>query len=419
MKPRDLLILLMVLIHATTMAAQPLIPTTNTIPPNLFLTDESRLFWYRKGERLIETRRIEEALKSKECRPAAQDPEGHWGQVTRGFQLSLRFDKQQFTNGEPVVATIFMRNVSTNRLSYLTDTLTTHPAPVDVLVQKTHEALKLKTETAHTIITGTARMASLYPQTQHKYRVRLDRYYDLSEKGVYNVRAEYDPHPLGSPPPDPNRSVLASQEAPIEITGPGISQAVANAPQVIAWGPASNYVQMSIDLDTAAATNKPALVFPMEEPRSPQEATTNEAVVILSVRLRNVSTNLTFQFLLNEEVEWSSAPFFEVILPSGKEVATRPKLPDQSSAAKMTWRPPPNRPRHALPDFIRLGPGQLQEFKFHLNRFCNFSQVGTYRVVGKWKLETSGSTGAIAEPISNPLQILVSRNPWKAEKIEK
>jgi hypothetical protein len=184
-------------------------------------------------------------------------------------------------------------------------------------------------------------------------------------------------------------------------------------------GPVTNQVQMSIDLDIAAATNKPAVAFPMEEPRSPQEVSTNSAVVILSVRLRNVSTNVTFQFLLNEEVEWSSAPFFEVILPSGKEVATRPKLPDQPSAAKMTWRPPPNRPRHALPDFIRLGPGQVQEFKFHLNRFCTFSEVGTYRVVGKWKLETSGSTGATAEPVSNPLQILVSRSPWKAEKIEK
>lgn len=158
---------------------------------------------------------------------------------------------------------------------------------------------------------------------------------------------------------------------------------------------------MSIDLDTAAATNKPTFAFPGEEPRSPQEVSTNQAVVILSVRLRNLSTNLIFSFFGAGGVEDWPAAYFEVTSPSGKEVAIRPEPPIHSSGS----------------GFIRLGPGQTEKFAFHVNLFCNFSEVGTYRIVGKWRLRPSGNAGALAEPVSNPLEILVSRNPWKAEKI--
>jgi hypothetical protein len=61
---------------------------------------------------------IEKARHAKDSRPAEDDSEGHWGTVTEGFQLSLRFEKDSFTNGEPVVACVILRNVSDKPLTY-------------------------------------------------------------------------------------------------------------------------------------------------------------------------------------------------------------------------------------------------------------------------------------------------------------
>ena len=43
---------------------------------------------------------IQRAQTASECRPADQDPEGNWGTVTEGFQLSLRFEREEYLVGE-------------------------------------------------------------------------------------------------------------------------------------------------------------------------------------------------------------------------------------------------------------------------------------------------------------------------------
>jgi hypothetical protein len=50
--------------------------------------------------------------------PAEQFPAGNWGQATNGIQVSLRFDKPDYTNGEPITATILVRNISSQRMPY-------------------------------------------------------------------------------------------------------------------------------------------------------------------------------------------------------------------------------------------------------------------------------------------------------------
>lgn len=212
---RSTLTILLLVVETTARPAPQEQATTNTIPTNVFLTDTGRVFWYQRGERLVPTSKIQEALKSNESLPANQDPGGHWGKVVDGLQLSLRFDTQQFTNGEPVSATILMRNVSTNQLTYITDTMTLQPAPINVVVWRDNERLKLITAGKHTFIEGTARRASLFPQTQHKYSVRLDKYYDFSHPGDYKVQAEYD-NPRRAT--GGAREVLASQPVTISVT---------------------------------------------------------------------------------------------------------------------------------------------------------------------------------------------------------
>jgi hypothetical protein len=215
LKSSRLLVLLGLLVSTSAIPAPIEIPATNALPTNVFLTDEGKLFWYKGGERLVETKKIEEALNSKESRPASQDPEGHWGQVLDGFQLSLRFEKQDFTNGEAITATVLIRNVSENTLSYVVNTMTSQPAPINVAVCEGHERLKLITE--NTLIKGTARTAHLYAQTQHKYQVRLDKYYDLGKKGIYSVQAEYSFQSPGTASPGLKQNLLASQQVTISV----------------------------------------------------------------------------------------------------------------------------------------------------------------------------------------------------------
>src|SRR3954471_23859078 len=84
--------------------------TTNTIPPNLYLTDDGKVFSFKSGQRMIRVRSIEEAKRLKESQSAEQDPDGHWGEITNGLQLSLRFEKGEYQVGEPLTAVVLLRN---------------------------------------------------------------------------------------------------------------------------------------------------------------------------------------------------------------------------------------------------------------------------------------------------------------------
>src|SRR5438876_187923 len=109
---------------------------TNSIPPNLFVTDDGKTFWYKSGQRLIDIKTIERAEHEKESQPAYQDSEDNWGIATNGFQLSLRFEKSVFTNSEPVVAITFIRNVTNVEETYF--------APIKIIATKNGQALEPK-----------------------------------------------------------------------------------------------------------------------------------------------------------------------------------------------------------------------------------------------------------------------------------
>lgn len=155
--------------------------TTNSIPQNLFLTDDGFVFWYKSsqpGQRFVSVAKIEEAAKSPESRPAEQDPEGNWGNVVGGIQVSLRLQSSTFTNGEPVRVTMLVRNV-TNRVI-------THYWP-HVVISKNGKPLE-RNGGAGVDITAIP-LADVFPQTQHKYVRTLNKDYDLSENGEYTLQA--------------------------------------------------------------------------------------------------------------------------------------------------------------------------------------------------------------------------------------
>jgi hypothetical protein len=153
---------------------------TNVIPTNVFLTDVNSLFWYRHHERLVEVKRIKDAQKLPESMPAKQDPEGHWGEITNGLQMSLRFEKQIFTNGEPIDAIALIRNVTNQPVVFF--------QPVRILATKDGHSLKRKDDTG-VIVISTPLEATVFPQTQKRNRERLDQIYDLTQNGEYIFQA--------------------------------------------------------------------------------------------------------------------------------------------------------------------------------------------------------------------------------------
>ena len=159
-----------------------------------YLTDD---FVTHYGDTLPFTpEHIERAKHAKESRPAKQDPEGHWGPVTEGFQLSIRLQKESFTNGEPVTACIILRNVSDRLLRYFT-------APINdpmskIVLMRGQQRVPGKNEpkpgaTPMEMLKAAYRgsMGSFQSPvgTQRKFLVELNDAFDLATNGEYVVQA--------------------------------------------------------------------------------------------------------------------------------------------------------------------------------------------------------------------------------------
>jgi len=207
------------LIAVLATAAPSQFTLTNSFPTNIFLTDDNRLFAYKDHERLVAVKRIQEAQKAKECRPAEQDPEGHWGKATHGCQMSLRLDKQEFTNGEPVILTSLLRNVSDKPITYLRQIVLEQPSPIYVSVWKGEQKQHLKTDD-RIAVAHSANNVTLQPRTQHRYTLQLDRFYDLTTNGLYTIQAEYGSTNSNTAFPvlAPGQEPIASQKVTISIT---------------------------------------------------------------------------------------------------------------------------------------------------------------------------------------------------------
>ncbi len=173
--------------------------TTNSIPQNLFLTDDGHVFWHKpSGETVVAKQKIKEAQGSAESRPADQDPEGHWGKVTDGLQLSIRIEKKTYAVGEHLVAILLLRNISDKPLKYLRLYISNQPSPINVLAEKDQKPFQPK-DTTEPVSVGAVTYLTVLPNTQHRYLVELDKYYDLGQIGEYSFKASYKgPKPGGN-----------------------------------------------------------------------------------------------------------------------------------------------------------------------------------------------------------------------------
>ena len=134
---------------------------------------------------MVHIKDIETATNSPESQPADKDPEGHWGQATNGFQLSLRFEKETFTNGEPIMAITLMRNITSQPQNYfqpVSIVATKDGKPLERKGNKNKDEIDMKRITLFPETT-------VFPQTQQKNHVRLDQIYDLTQSGEYVFQA--------------------------------------------------------------------------------------------------------------------------------------------------------------------------------------------------------------------------------------
>jgi len=159
-----------------------------------YLTDD---FVTHYGDSLPFTaKHIEMAKHAKECRPADQDPEGHWGPVTEGFQLSVRLERESFTNGEPVTACVILRNVSGKLRRYFTAPM--HDPMSKILLTRGGQRVPTNDEPKP----GASAPERLKPVfggsmwsfpspagTQRKFFVELNKMFDLGTNGEYVVQA--------------------------------------------------------------------------------------------------------------------------------------------------------------------------------------------------------------------------------------
>ena len=131
---------------------------------------------------------LEEAKKAQESLPVKDFPEGNWGIIQDGFQLSLRFEKQTFTNGEPIPATLLLRNITNQDLEFLK-----FPAPwlegpiMFKIASSTTGEIIPQRESGGGVFSGST-YGRLRPDSQVKYLERLNRAYDLTN-GTYTVWA--------------------------------------------------------------------------------------------------------------------------------------------------------------------------------------------------------------------------------------
>src|SRR5882724_9624279 len=152
-------------------------------------TDDGYLFQNEKNgsKKHLDSQKLEAAKTMRECFPAKDFPEGNWGEVKHGYQLSLRFNQPVYTNGDPIMATLLLRNVTNKVVEYASLPVGWDDGPIGFEVTGRNG----QNIPQHPYTIGFVQGQStegVSPQTQVKFLERLDKRFDLT-KDTYSVQA--------------------------------------------------------------------------------------------------------------------------------------------------------------------------------------------------------------------------------------
>ena len=126
---------------------------------------------------------------------ADDDPNGHWGFASDGIQLSIRFEKAIFFQDAAIVASILIRNVSTNvvpdyvRVSEGMEFLATDERGQTLIRRDIFRPAPSEQDGWLTHVTKSFSL-DLRPGTQRKFKMILSDIFDLTAPGKYFVTAK-------------------------------------------------------------------------------------------------------------------------------------------------------------------------------------------------------------------------------------
>ena len=115
---------------------------------------------------------------------ADEDPDGNWGLVTDGFQLSIRFSKSTYTNGEPIEALVIFRNVSDRSREFVSSSAVDRNLTF-VIIDESGAVLQKRAAEFDRFQDMHSDALPIGGQTKSRHRV--DAGFDFSNKGTYNV----------------------------------------------------------------------------------------------------------------------------------------------------------------------------------------------------------------------------------------
>jgi hypothetical protein len=157
------------------------------ITNNCYITDDGLIGAYTG---FVLAKHLEKATNTRECLPAKDFPEGNWGEPKHGYQLSLRFIKTTFTNGEPVMATILVRNLTNVWLDFHALEIQMG-GPASFSVTNSRGETMQVTPYSPGILSSTSFSPPIAAHTQRKYEECLSNGFVLTND-TYRVQAYID-----------------------------------------------------------------------------------------------------------------------------------------------------------------------------------------------------------------------------------
>jgi len=152
----------------------------------LYVTDDnSGIYLNQNSMGLHQEKLLEEAKKTRESLPAKDFLEGNWGESLNGIQLSLRFDKQAYTNGEQITAVLLARNTTNIYIGYADSLGGNGDGPIRLVVT-TATGQPITPQQPPIIFGGHDYIIA--PKTQRKHLELLNSKYNLTN-GAYFIHA--------------------------------------------------------------------------------------------------------------------------------------------------------------------------------------------------------------------------------------
>lgn len=143
------------------------------------------------------TRIIWERKSIPEILPVEQDTNGNWGELTDGMQLSVRFAKPKYAQGEMVPARIILRNLTSASRKWLRNALPDNG--YQFTLQHGSNSVAWSRPQAQPVrgMTDSGNMNEhdpyryvADPHTEGLTIVYLSRFFDLSQPGQYSLRVQ-------------------------------------------------------------------------------------------------------------------------------------------------------------------------------------------------------------------------------------